>query len=221
MLLAAASRILPRERWRAFLVTPQTLLRWHRELIRRKVDASRPQSGQTAAQSRDGRAHRADGQRKLQIGLRAYPGELLKLGIRVSATSIRTVLRREGLGPAPRRAGHSWSEFLQAKLAGSWPSTSLLWRQSGFARCMSLRSRARVQTRAPPRRDQEPRFGVGDPAGSERGGRGAASRRWVPDPRPRFEVLRSIRPRSSGLRASASSALRSGLRRPTHWPSGG
>jgi putative transposase len=36
MLLAAASRILPRERWRAFVVTPQTLLRWHRELIRRK-----------------------------------------------------------------------------------------------------------------------------------------------------------------------------------------
>jgi hypothetical protein len=36
MLLAAASRILPRQRWRAFVVTPQTLLRWHRELIRRK-----------------------------------------------------------------------------------------------------------------------------------------------------------------------------------------
>ncbi len=36
MLLAAASRILPRERWRAFVVTPRTLLRWHRQLIRRK-----------------------------------------------------------------------------------------------------------------------------------------------------------------------------------------
>jgi len=36
MLLAAASRILPRERWKAFVVTPRTLLRWHRELVRRK-----------------------------------------------------------------------------------------------------------------------------------------------------------------------------------------
>ena len=36
MLLAAASRILPRHRWRAFIVAPRTLLRWHRELVRRK-----------------------------------------------------------------------------------------------------------------------------------------------------------------------------------------
>jgi hypothetical protein len=36
VLLAAASLVLPRERWAWFLVTPQTLLRWHRELVRRK-----------------------------------------------------------------------------------------------------------------------------------------------------------------------------------------
>jgi hypothetical protein len=36
VLIAAASRMLPRERWSSFLVTPQTLLRWHRELVRRK-----------------------------------------------------------------------------------------------------------------------------------------------------------------------------------------
>jgi hypothetical protein len=36
LLLAAASRHLPRETWRTFLVTPQTVLRWHRELVRRK-----------------------------------------------------------------------------------------------------------------------------------------------------------------------------------------
>jgi putative transposase len=34
--LAALSRALPRERWSAFVVTPQTLLRWHRELVRTK-----------------------------------------------------------------------------------------------------------------------------------------------------------------------------------------
>ncbi len=36
MLLAAASRLLRRERWSVFVVSPQTLLRWHRELIARK-----------------------------------------------------------------------------------------------------------------------------------------------------------------------------------------
>jgi putative transposase len=41
-------------------------------------------------------------------------GELRKLGIRVSATSVRRILRRNGLGPAPR-SGPSWSEFLRTQ----------------------------------------------------------------------------------------------------------
>jgi transposase InsO family protein len=45
-------------------------------------------------------------------------GELAKLGIRVSATKIRTLLRRAGLGPAPRRGGPSWSQFLRAQAQG-------------------------------------------------------------------------------------------------------
>jgi putative transposase len=36
LFLAAGSRMLPRQRWSSFLVSPQTLLRWHRELVRRK-----------------------------------------------------------------------------------------------------------------------------------------------------------------------------------------
>ena len=36
LFLVAMSRLLPRERWAAFIVTPATLLRWHRELVRRK-----------------------------------------------------------------------------------------------------------------------------------------------------------------------------------------
>ena len=53
-------------------------------------------------------------------------GELLKLGISVSATTIATVLRVSGLGPAPRRIGPSWSEFLcaqaQSMLGAGLPS---------------------------------------------------------------------------------------------------
>jgi putative transposase len=45
-------------------------------------------------------------------------GELAKLGIRVSATKIRTLLRANGLGPAPRRDGPTWSEFLRAQATG-------------------------------------------------------------------------------------------------------
>jgi hypothetical protein len=45
-------------------------------------------------------------------------GELRKLGIRVGATTIRTLLRRHGLGPAPRRSGPSWTQFLKAQAEG-------------------------------------------------------------------------------------------------------
>jgi len=45
-------------------------------------------------------------------------GELRKLGVWVGATTIRSVLRRSGLGPAPRRGGPSWADFLRAQAHG-------------------------------------------------------------------------------------------------------
>src|SRR6266545_1854442 len=45
-------------------------------------------------------------------------GECRKLGVRVSATSVRTILRRHRLGPAPRRGGPSWTQFLRSQAAG-------------------------------------------------------------------------------------------------------
>jgi len=62
--------------------------------------------------------------------------ELRRLGSRVGATTIRTILRRSGLGPAPRRDPPSWSEFLRAQTeGGSGRSTSSPWRRSGCERC--------------------------------------------------------------------------------------
>jgi putative transposase len=46
-------------------------------------------------------------------------GELRKLGIRVSATTVRTLLRRHRLGPAPRRTGPTWTQFLKAQAEGT------------------------------------------------------------------------------------------------------
>jgi putative transposase len=45
-------------------------------------------------------------------------GECRKLGVRVSATSVRRILRRHRLGPAPRRTGPGWTRFLRAQAAG-------------------------------------------------------------------------------------------------------
>jgi transposase InsO family protein len=46
-------------------------------------------------------------------------GECRKLGVSVSATSVRTILRRHRLGPAPRRGGPTWTEFLRAQAAAT------------------------------------------------------------------------------------------------------
>ncbi len=119
LLMAAVSRILPRPRWSSFVVRPQTLLRWHRELVRRKWTYHGNATG--------GRPPLAEDVRKLILRMaRENPrwgcvrirGELAKLGIRVSATAIRTLLRRSGLGPAPRRSGPTWREFLAAQAEG-------------------------------------------------------------------------------------------------------
>jgi putative transposase len=45
-------------------------------------------------------------------------GECRKLGVSVSATSVRTILRRHRLGPAPRRGDPTWTEFLGTQAAG-------------------------------------------------------------------------------------------------------
>jgi putative transposase len=51
-------------------------------------------------------------------GYQRIRGELLKLGIRVSATSVRTILLRHGLDPAPRRGAPTWTEFLRSQAEG-------------------------------------------------------------------------------------------------------
>ncbi|HEY8819182.1 MAG TPA: hypothetical protein VIM25_10245 [Candidatus Limnocylindrales bacterium] len=94
VLLAAASRLIPRDRWVAFLVTPATLLRWHRELVRRKWTyrkTGRPCRPPIDAAIRElilrlARENPPRGRVRIE-------GEPRKLGIRVAATTIRTLLR--------------------------------------------------------------------------------------------------------------------------------
>ena len=114
--LAAAARVIPREGWASFLVSPQTLLRWHRDLVRRRWTHRRP--------NKPGRPPIDPATRELVLRLaRENPrwgylriqGELRKVGVRVGATTIRRVLRANGLGPAPRPSGPSWSQFLRAQ----------------------------------------------------------------------------------------------------------
>lgn len=118
LILTALSRLLPRERWRCFLVRPETVLAWHRQLVTRKArrwGSKSPGRPPTPAEIRELVVRLA--RENPRWGYMRIRGELLKLGHNVPATTIRDILRRSGLGPAPRRDGMSWSEFLRRQAA--------------------------------------------------------------------------------------------------------
>jgi transposase InsO family protein len=119
LFLAAMGTMLPRERWRAFVVTPATLLRWHRELVRRKwTFKRRPAQGRPTVDPETRSLIVRMARENPRWGCIRIRGELQGLGIRVSATTIRAILRRAGLGPAPRRDGPTWRQFLAAQAKG-------------------------------------------------------------------------------------------------------
>jgi putative transposase len=195
LFMAAISRTLPRARWSSFVVSPQTLLRWHRDLVRRKWTYRRRAVG--------GRPPIPDAVRELIVrmgrdnprwGCIRIRGELAKLGIRVSATKIRSLLRLAGLGPAPRRGGPTWSEFLRAQ-AQAILAVDFFTVETLLLRTLYVLFTIEVGSRrgSRPGHHQEPGLRMGHPASPQPGGRGAASRRPVPDPGPRLEVLRSLR----------------------------
>jgi putative transposase len=115
--LAAASRFLRQDSWNVFLVRPETLLRWHRRLATRKWTRPHRPPGRPPLGPEVRELILRMGRENPRWGYMRIRGELLKLGIRISATTIATVLRHAGLGPAPRR-GPTWREFLRAQAAG-------------------------------------------------------------------------------------------------------
>jgi putative transposase len=115
LLLTALSRVLPRPVWSALLVSPETLLRWHRELIHGKWAAYARRSPHPD-RARPSELHQLIlhlARENSSWGYRRVQGELLKLGHRCSHLTVRRVLRRHGLPQAPRRSRRSWREFVR------------------------------------------------------------------------------------------------------------
>ena len=116
-LLAAAAVHLPRPQRTVLLVTPRTLLRWHRALVRRKWRQPPGRVGRPPLSPEIRELVLRLARENPRWGHRRICGELAKLGFRVSPTSIRRVLAQARLEPAPRRSGPSWREFLRAQAA--------------------------------------------------------------------------------------------------------
>ncbi len=117
--LAALLHPLPRDVLRRvrLLVRPETVLRWHRDLIaRRHARISRPR--------RAGRPPTIRSVRRLVLrlarenptwGYRRIHGELLVLGVKVAASTVWEILQQAGVDPAPQRTGSTWATFLRTQ----------------------------------------------------------------------------------------------------------
>jgi transposase len=142
VILAAASRVLPKRRWRSLLVRPETILRWHRALVACRWTYPR----------RQGRPPKPEELRRLVIrlaeenpswGYRRIQGELKHLGIPIAPSTVWSILREKGIEPAPRRTAPSWKEFLSRQAAGIVAcdfvtvDTICTWRHLGMAQVIS------------------------------------------------------------------------------------
>lgn len=118
VLLTALSRLLPKERWGSFFVTPATLLRWHRELVADTWPFPNKKPGRPPIPQETQELILRLARENPLWGHRRVQGELARLGVAVSAATVRAVLRRAKVPPAPQRARDSWASFLHVQASG-------------------------------------------------------------------------------------------------------
>jgi len=112
----------PQERWAAFLVSPETVLRWHRALVRRHWTYPHRRPGRPLLSEETVNLIVRLARENPRWGYLRIVGELKKVGVTVSKGSVANVLRRHQLRPAPRRAGPTWTEFLRTQAKGILPT---------------------------------------------------------------------------------------------------
>ncbi|MFE9941938.1 integrase core domain-containing protein [Streptomyces hirsutus] len=117
---AALSTLIPRRRRReVFPVTPATLLAWHRRFLAATWDyTARRRTGRPPTPAAIRTLVLRLAQENPRWGHRRIQGELARLGYRIAASTVREILHAAGTGPAPRRSGPTWREFLAARAGG-------------------------------------------------------------------------------------------------------
>ena len=220
--LTAASRLLPRARWHAFLITPATLLRWHRRLIAKRWTYSGRRGRRPIRRDVRTLVLRLAGENP-RWGYQRIVGELKGLGVRVSATTVRTWLREAGVGPVGTRRGHDVAgvhPHCTVRVCSPW--TSSPWRRSGCSGLyVALLHRIGQPPRPPGRLHADADGGLGHAASAatDVDTRRSAGALPIPDPGPRSEVHRRVSTRCFEQKGSRSCARRFGHRRQMPSPS--
>jgi hypothetical protein len=157
MVLAALRERIPRSGWAGLLVRPETVLGWHRALMRRKWAAyqGRPRRGRPPISAECRQLIVRMARENPGWGYFRIRGELLKLGHQVAATTIRSILLAAGVPPSGRRSQLTWKQFLTAHAETLIAATSSVWTlsSSGGSTSSSMCIWRRVEScwRAAPR----------------------------------------------------------------------
>lgn len=115
-LLALLSRLIPRKSWwKIFCVTPETLLGWHRRLIARHWTYPNGGPGRPEVDEETQALVVRLARENERWGYKRIQGELLKLGVKLAASTIASILSRHGIRPAPHRSRLTWAKFLRAQ----------------------------------------------------------------------------------------------------------
>jgi putative transposase len=112
--IAALARLLPGPLRLSRLVTPGTLLGWHRRLVRWRWTYPH-RGGRPPVDARLAVLIEQTARENPGWGYKRIQGELVGLGIRVSASTVRRVLKRLRIPPAPRRSRSTWRQFLRTQ----------------------------------------------------------------------------------------------------------
>ncbi len=117
--LALLAGTVPTERLAAMrlIVTPGTIVRWHRDIVRRRW-ARRGCSGRPVTHRRVRSMVLRLARENESWGYRRIHGELAVLGITVAPSTVWQILKGAGISPAPRRDGPGWAEFLRSQAQG-------------------------------------------------------------------------------------------------------
>ena len=110
--IAALARLLPAHRRHGFLVTPTTILRWHRHLVRRRRTTQPVRAGRPAIPAGVGALIVRLATENPTWGYRRVHGERTGLGHQIGASTVWKVFHAAGIDPAPRRVGPTWAQFL-------------------------------------------------------------------------------------------------------------
>ena len=116
MVLAALARLLPGPGRMSRLVTPDTLLRWHRRLVRWRWTYP-PKGGRPPVDAKLAVLIEQMARENPGWGYKRIQGELLGLGYRVGASTVRRILKRLRIPPAPQRSRTTWRQFLRIQAA--------------------------------------------------------------------------------------------------------